>query len=329
RLIRLNGDSGDVHPAALEMHEKQHVVGHQPAQRQHFRREKVGPRQQRQVGPNEGRPCGRALALRRRRHSVAVQNISHRLLGNLKPQIGQRPHYPVIPLGAVLLGHANNQFLNCPLDPGSAWASMVRAIKLARDEPSVPSQNGIRQSGSRYIAECLAAKPTPNLAELRSLGVRELRPPLQLASQDLVLSGEIFIPQQQLLVPRPADVGQDACPLHELPHLPAGSQWAPSIAPNNLTDNARPAHTECISAHLFLQCEFFGHTPGLRGIRSSRSNPRPYSRAKARSRTFCGYSTRMESSSSTVPGCGSRRRGLISWSGKRGCSGFSVEFTTT
>jgi hypothetical protein len=49
------------------------------------------------------------------------------------------------------------------------------------------------------IAECLEAQSTTNLAELRSLGVRERRPTLQLASQDLVLSGEIFIPQQQLL----------------------------------------------------------------------------------------------------------------------------------
>src|SRR5215831_19541358 len=122
---------------------------------------------------------------------------------------------------------------------------MLRAIELARDEPSVPSQNGIRQSGSRYIAECLAAQSTTNLAEPRSLGVRELRPTLQLTSQDLVLSGEIFISQQQLLVQRPADVGQDACPLHELPHLPAGSQWPPLIAPNNVTDNARRAHAEC------------------------------------------------------------------------------------
>src|SRR5262245_10545899 len=67
------------------------------------------------------------------------------------------PHNPLIAPGAVLLGHANHQFLNCPLDPGSAWASMLRAIELARDEPPVPTQNGIRQSGSRYVAECLAA----------------------------------------------------------------------------------------------------------------------------------------------------------------------------
>jgi hypothetical protein len=32
----MNGNAGDVHPAALEMDEKQHVVGHQPAQRQHL-----------------------------------------------------------------------------------------------------------------------------------------------------------------------------------------------------------------------------------------------------------------------------------------------------
>src|SRR5215475_8357329 len=152
-----------------------------------------------------------------RGHTVASQNISHRLVGDLKSQIGQRPHNPVIAPRAVLFGHEDDQFLNCPVDPGPTWASILRAIELARDEPPVPSQNGIRQSGSRYVAEYLAAQSTTNLAELRSLGVRELRPTLQLASQDLVLSGEIFIPQQQLLVHRPADVGQDTCPLHEPP----------------------------------------------------------------------------------------------------------------
>src|SRR5215467_5174026 len=78
---------------------------------------------------------------------------------------------------------------------------------------------------------------------VRSLGVRELRPTLQLASQDLVLSGEIFIPQQQLLVYRPADVGEDACPLHELPHSRPFAM-ATLIAPNNVTDNARRARAE-------------------------------------------------------------------------------------
>jgi hypothetical protein len=49
----------------------------------------------------------------------------------------------------VLFGHENNQLLNCPVDPGSSWASMLRAIEFARDD-----------------AECLAAQSTTNRAEL-------------------------------------------------------------------------------------------------------------------------------------------------------------------
>jgi hypothetical protein len=48
-FVRVNGDPGDIRPGALKMDEKQHVVGHQPAQGQHLCGEEVGPRQQRQV----------------------------------------------------------------------------------------------------------------------------------------------------------------------------------------------------------------------------------------------------------------------------------------
>ena len=66
-LVRVNGDPGDVDLAALEMNEKQNIVGHQSAQREDLRREEVGPRQHRQVSPNEWRPGGRVLALWRGR----------------------------------------------------------------------------------------------------------------------------------------------------------------------------------------------------------------------------------------------------------------------
>jgi hypothetical protein len=135
------------------------------------------------------------------------------------PQIGQTAHNPVITPGEILLGHANNQLLNCLVDPRPAWSSMLRAIELARDKPSIPCQNGIRQGRIRHLAECLAAQSTANLAKLRSLRVRELQPPLQLAPQDPVFSSQILIPQQQLLVHRPGDVGQDTCPLHESPPI--------------------------------------------------------------------------------------------------------------
>src|ERR1039457_286209 len=54
-LIWVDGDPGDVNLAALKMDEKQHVVGHQSAQRKYLHCEKVGPRQHRQVTCNGGR----------------------------------------------------------------------------------------------------------------------------------------------------------------------------------------------------------------------------------------------------------------------------------
>src|ERR1017187_6255800 len=97
------------------------------------------------------------------------------------PQIGQRTHNPVIAPGPVLLGHADNQLFDFSVNPRPARGStLLRAIELASDEPSVPSQDGIRQGGSRHLAERLAAQPMANFAQLRSLGVRELQPPVQL-----------------------------------------------------------------------------------------------------------------------------------------------------
>src|SRR5450830_801975 len=156
------------------------------------------------------------------------------------PQIGQRPHNPVIAPGPILLGHANNQFLNFSVDPWPARGSpFLRAIELAGDEPSVPCQDGVRQGGSRHLAECLATQSTANLAELRSLCVRELQPPLQLTPQDPVFSSQILVPQQQLMVHRPSDVGQDTCPLHKSPLCARRSARAPLIAPKNIVDDTR------------------------------------------------------------------------------------------
>jgi len=86
----VDADPGDVHPATLEMDEKQHVVGHQPSQREHLRGEEVRPRQQRQVGPNEGRPGSCAPALRCGRQTMALQDIADRLIANLIPVAWRR-----------------------------------------------------------------------------------------------------------------------------------------------------------------------------------------------------------------------------------------------
>src|SRR5436309_2858304 len=109
------------------------------------------------MGSNERRPGGRALTLGCGRYSVASKNVADRLITDLIPQIGQRPHNPVIAPVTVLLGHANDQLLKSSADPGSAWTSTrLRAIEFAGDELAVPSQDGVRSGYIRHLAENFA-----------------------------------------------------------------------------------------------------------------------------------------------------------------------------
>ena len=120
---------------------------------------------------------------------MALQDVADSLNGHLAPQIGQRPHHPIIAPVRVFLGHANDQLLNASVDPGPARGSTyLRAIELAHHESSIPCQDGIRLSRIRDLAESLATEMMTNLAERGPLGVGEPWAFLQLRPQDLVFS---------------------------------------------------------------------------------------------------------------------------------------------
>jgi hypothetical protein len=57
----------------------------------------------------------------------------------------------------------------------------MRSIEFASDEPSVPPQDGVRQSGSGHLAERLAAESVADFAKRRSLAVGKYQASLQLA----------------------------------------------------------------------------------------------------------------------------------------------------
>jgi hypothetical protein len=178
RLIGMNSDAGDVHPAALEVDEEQDVVGHQTTQRQDLGSKEVATGQQRQVGPDEGRPASRPLALRRRWQTVASQDITNRLIANLVPQIGQRPRNTVIAPSPVVPGHANDQLLDLSVNPGPPRASTsLRAIELAGDKLAIPAQDGVRPSYGRDVGENLAPQPMTDLTERTSLAIRQTQSP--------------------------------------------------------------------------------------------------------------------------------------------------------
>jgi hypothetical protein len=148
---------------------------------------------------------------------VTPQNIANRLIRNLVPQIGQRPRDPVIAPVPVLAARPNDQPLDLPLDPGPARASTRGAIELAGDELAIPAQDGVGSGHGRDIGKNLAAQAMTDLAQHASLGVRQLRPAIQLRLEDAVLGGQILVPRQQLLVNRSRHVGQDTRPIHNRP----------------------------------------------------------------------------------------------------------------
>src|ERR1700694_2583688 len=58
--------------------------------------------------------------------------------------------------------------------PGACLTSTcLRAIEFADDELAVPGQDGVRSGYIRHLAENFAAQSMSNLAESRSLGVRQ------------------------------------------------------------------------------------------------------------------------------------------------------------
>jgi hypothetical protein len=169
----------------------------------------------RQMGPNEGRPRGCALALWGGRQTVALQDIANRLIADLIPQIGQCPHNPVIATITVLLGHADDQLLDLAADPRPTRSSTgLRAIEFAGHHLAVPSQDGVWSGHIRHLGENLATQAMTNLAQRGSLGVGELQPLFQPGLQDAIFGGQIFVPRQQLLVHHASHVGQDARPIH-------------------------------------------------------------------------------------------------------------------
>src|SRR5215475_4099981 len=134
------------------------------------------------MDPNERRPGGCTLALRCRQQAVALQHIADRLIADLVPQIGQRPHDPVITPVMVLLGHANDQLLNLSLDPRPARASTrIRAVEFARHQLAVPGQDSVRPATVATSARILRPNRWPISASVARSASESVKRPFSWA----------------------------------------------------------------------------------------------------------------------------------------------------
>jgi len=206
-LIRMSGDTRHADAAAFQMNEKQHIVSHQAPPTQHFHAEEVCAGQDVPVSGNEILPRGRLASLRSRSHGVASQNVSHRLIRQAVTQIGQRSDDAIISPASILTRHSHHQSFHVRFNGGAAWiVSVFGTIKLLGDEPSIPSQDGVRLGDAGDLSERFASYTPPDLGEGGALGITQPQSRWQLRPQNPVLRGQIFVLQEKLLVHRSCHV---------------------------------------------------------------------------------------------------------------------------
>src|SRR5205807_626531 len=94
--------------------------------------------------PNKLLPRGGRLALWRRRDTMALEDVTHRLVTDRQAEVSQGADDPVIAPRAILLGHADYQSLQLGVDHGATRSlTLRRAVKLLGHEltPTVCPSN--------------------------------------------------------------------------------------------------------------------------------------------------------------------------------------------
>src|SRR5262245_61578679 len=95
---------------------------------------------------------------------------------------------------------------------------MPGAVELLRDQPPIPTENGVRFGNLRDILQSFAAESLRDLGQCGSLRVRQPEPGRQMGSEDAVLGRQVFVAQQQFLIDEAGHEGQQACPMESIAH---------------------------------------------------------------------------------------------------------------
>ena len=95
---------------------------------------------------------------------------------------------------------------------------MPGAVELLRDQSAVPGEKGIRLGNARDILQGLASESFRDLGQGKPLRIRQSEPGWQVGSEDAVLSCQVFVAQQQLLIDEARHKSQKACPVESIVH---------------------------------------------------------------------------------------------------------------
>ena len=150
----------------------------------------------------ELRPAHTGLpALRRGFQVVPAQDIAHRDLVDVMPQIRQGPLDASIAPGRILFGHADDELLDLLSDTRSAQRSPLLApVKLLGDEALIPAQEGLGRHKRGELFQTLAPERVGQRRKAAAFGIGEAQPtPTEVGFEDAVFLKEVG--DDLLLVP--------------------------------------------------------------------------------------------------------------------------------
>jgi len=174
----MRGDARNLYAPCGQLHDHEHVVGHQAMPCRHLHGEEIRGGQHFPVELEELRPAHASLAaLRRRFHVMTPQDIAYRDRIDGMPQVCQGALDATVTPRVVLLRHAHDQLLDFLGDTRSAQLSSLRApVKLLGDQSLVPAQEGVRRRKRGDLCEALAPERVGERGEAAALRVCQAQP---------------------------------------------------------------------------------------------------------------------------------------------------------
>ena len=155
-------DAGKSDTPALQIEEEEDVVGGKPTPGQHLDSEKVAAGKHRHVRGDEVLPGGSLAAFGSGRDAVAPKHVSDSLVRDVVSEIGEGARDPIVAPTTVLLGHANDQGFDPWVDSRpSRIRAMLRSIKLAGDQTTIPAENRLGLGDTGDLAESLRPSRLP------------------------------------------------------------------------------------------------------------------------------------------------------------------------
>src|SRR5262249_26284955 len=119
--------------------------------------------------------------------------------------------------GAILLGDADNQCFELPVDGGTAWRlPLLGAVKLLGHEFAMPAENCLGLNDLSHSLEGLLAQLLADHGEGLALAITQPDAPFKLVTEDAVFRHQVLVAQQWFLIDSPSDIREQVFPIHRL-----------------------------------------------------------------------------------------------------------------